>query len=199
MEGDTWLCSGREGRESLGSTPWFWCSFLPWASPTEHLLSPSRSQHFPVSPAFPLNHLWCLGTGSCFYLLLPPHPDAGKDWGQEEKGLTEDEMVGWHHWLHEREFEQTPEDGEGQGSLACCSPWGRKESDMTDWLNNNAPHRAGLLLSPQPSLPSRLTWIVFQEASVTNLNWSLLSPRHLQCKLTTQDVGCCLIVSLLCG
>ena len=50
-------------------------------------------------------------------------PDAGKDWGQEEKGTTEDEMVGCHHRLHGHEFEQTPEGGDGQGSLACCSPW----------------------------------------------------------------------------
>ena len=54
-------------------------------------------------------------------------PDAGKDWGQGEKGATEDEMVGWHHG---HEFEQTPGDSEEQGSLACCSPWGHKESDM---------------------------------------------------------------------
>ena len=58
-------------------------------------------------------------------------PDAGKDWEQEEKGVTEDEMVGWHHWLNGHEFEQTPGVGDGQGDLACCSPWGRKESDMT--------------------------------------------------------------------
>ena len=64
-------------------------------------------------------------------------PDAGKDWRKEEKGMTGDEMVGWHHWLKGREFEQTPGDGEGQGSLACCSPWGRKELDMTEWLNNS--------------------------------------------------------------
>ena len=51
-------------------------------------------------------------------------PDAWKDWGQEEKGLTEAEMVGWHHWLNGLEFEQTPGDSEGEGSLACCSPWG---------------------------------------------------------------------------
>ena len=50
-------------------------------------------------------------------------PDAGKDWRQEEKGVTEDEMVGWHHWLDGREFGQTLGDGEGQGSLMCCSPW----------------------------------------------------------------------------
>ena len=63
-------------------------------------------------------------------------PRAGKDWGQE-KGVIEDEVVGWHHRLNGREFEQTPGDGEGQGSLACCSPWGRKESDTTWRLNNN--------------------------------------------------------------
>ena len=50
--------------------------------------------------------------------------DAGKDWGQEEKGSTVDEMIGWHHWLNGHEFEQTPGDSEGQGSLMCCSPWG---------------------------------------------------------------------------
>ena len=64
-------------------------------------------------------------------------PYAGKDWRQEEKGMTEDEMVGWHYWLNEHEFEQTPGDGEGQGSLVCCSPWGSKESDMTEQLNRN--------------------------------------------------------------
>ena len=62
-------------------------------------------------------------------------PDAGKDWRQEEKGTTEDEMVGWHHWLNGYEFEQPPAVGDGQGSLACCSPWGRKESDTTERLN----------------------------------------------------------------
>ena len=58
-------------------------------------------------------------------------PDAGKDWKQEEKGMTEDEMIGWHHRLNGREFEQTPGDGEGQGNLVCCSPWGHKELDTT--------------------------------------------------------------------
>ena len=62
-------------------------------------------------------------------------PDAGKDWGQEEKGTTEDEIVGWHYWLNGHEFEQAPGDGEGQGSLVCCRPWGHKESDTTERLN----------------------------------------------------------------
>ena len=64
-------------------------------------------------------------------------PDAGKDWGQEERGTTENEMVGWHHRLNGYELEQTLRDYEGQGSLVCCSPWGCKESDTTEWLNNN--------------------------------------------------------------
>ena len=64
-------------------------------------------------------------------------PDAGKDWGQEEKGLTEDEMVGWHHQLSGHEFEQTLRDS-GQGNPVCCSRWGLKESDTTERPNNNS-------------------------------------------------------------
>ena len=63
--------------------------------------------------------------------LIEKVPDARKDWGPEEKGATEDEMVGWHHWLSEHEFEQTQEDSEGQESLDYCSSLGRKELDMT--------------------------------------------------------------------
>ena len=62
-------------------------------------------------------------------------PDAGKEWRQEEKGMTEVEMVGWHHWLDGHDFEQAPGFGDGQGSLECYCPWGHKESDMTEWLN----------------------------------------------------------------
>ena len=61
--------------------------------------------------------------------------DAGKDWRQEEKGTTEDEMIRWHHQLNGHEFEQAPGVADGQGSLASCSPWGRKELDMTEQLN----------------------------------------------------------------
>jgi len=74
----------------------------------------------------------------------PPHAkswlvgkdsDAGRDWGQEEKGTTEDEMAGWHHWLDGRESEWTPGVGDGQGGLECCDSWGHKESDTTERLN----------------------------------------------------------------
>ena len=77
-------------------------------------------------------------------VLWPPHakswligkdPDAGRDWRQEEKGMTEDEIVGWHHWLDGHESEWTPGVGDGQGGLVCCDSWGCKESDMTEQLN----------------------------------------------------------------
>ena len=77
-------------------------------------------------------------------VLWPPHvkswlngkdSDAGRDWGQEEKGTTEDEMAGWHHWLDGRESEWTPGDGDGQGGLACCDSWGR--SRLSDWTELN--------------------------------------------------------------
>ena len=67
--------------------------------------------------------------------LIGKDSDAGQDWRQEEKGMTEDEMVGWHPRLNGHEFEQAPGVGDGQGSLACCSPWGHQESDMTEWQN----------------------------------------------------------------
>ena len=69
--------------------------------------------------------------------LIENDPDLGKERRQEEKGMTVDEMVGWHHWLNGHEFEQALGDGDEQGSLVCCSAWGHKESDMTEWLNNN--------------------------------------------------------------
>ena len=67
--------------------------------------------------------------------LIGKDSDSGKDWRQKEKGMAEDEMVGWHHRLNGHEFEQAVGVGDGQGSLACCSPWGHKEPDTTEQLN----------------------------------------------------------------
>ena len=67
--------------------------------------------------------------------LIGKYSDVGKDWRQKEKGITEDEMVEWYHWLDGHEFAQAPGVGDGHGSLMCCSPQGHKESDMTEWLN----------------------------------------------------------------
>ena len=87
-------------------------------------------------------------------VLWPPHAkswligkdsDAGRDWGQEEKGMTEDEMAGWHHWLDGCEFEWTLGAGDGKGGLACYNSWGRKESDTTERLNWAEYLKTGLL------------------------------------------------------
>ena len=82
--------------------------------------------------------------------------------GDKEKGTTEDEMVGCHHWLNGHEFEQTPGDNEGQGSLECCSPWGHEKSDKTEWLNNNNIfgnyQRDHSHLSTVPQLPNGM-WV----------------------------------------
>ena len=67
--------------------------------------------------------------------LLRKDPDAGKDWRQEEKGTTEEKMLGWYQWLDGHEFEKAPGIGDGQGSLACCSPWGHKELNRLNWTD----------------------------------------------------------------
>ena len=79
-----------------------------------------------------LQYFWPLDVKSW---LIWKDPDAGKDWGQVEKGTAEDEMVGWHHWLDGHGFGWTPGVGDGQGGLACCDSWGHNESDMTERLN----------------------------------------------------------------
>ena len=78
--------------------------------------------------------------------LIGKDADARKDWRQEEKGMTEDEMVGWNHWLNRFEFKQTPGVGDGRGSLVSCR--GHKESDMTEWLNWTKSWRQGLQFRP---------------------------------------------------
>ena len=130
-------------KESWAPKNWcFWT--VMWEKTLESPLVSKEVQ--PVNPKG--NHSWIfIGRTDAeaeTLILWPPamkswltttDPDAGKDWRMEEKGMTEDEMVGWHHQLDGHESEQAPGVGDGQGSLACCSPWSRKESDMTEWLN----------------------------------------------------------------
>ena len=110
-------------------------------------------------------------------VLWPPHvkswligkdPDAGKDWGQDEKGTTEDEMAGWHHWLDGHEFEWTLGVGDGQGGLACCDSWGRKESDTTEWLNWTELKMVKFIESKSGTLVTRgwgrVKWVTNQKA-----------------------------------
>ena len=77
--------------------------------------------------------------------LIDRDSDAGKGWRQEKKGTTEEEMVGWHHWLNGNVFEQAPGGGEGQGNLVCHSPWGHKESNTTEQLNKQMSHFPSVL------------------------------------------------------
>ena len=113
----------------------------------------------PVSPKGDQHWIFTGRTDAEAPTLWPPHAksqligkdlNARKGWGQEEKGVTKDERVGWHHWLNGHEFEKTPGDREGQGSLACCSPSGHKELDMTEQLRNNFSWESGNLKGGKP-------------------------------------------------
>ena len=128
-------------KESWAPKNWrFWTVVLE-----KTLESPFNCKEIqPVSPKGNQSWIFIGRTDAEALILWPPDvknrligkdPNAGKDWRREEKGTVEDEMVGWHHRLYGHEFEQTPEVGDGQGSLVCCSPWGHKESVMTEQLN----------------------------------------------------------------
>ena len=111
---DSWESLGLQGNQTShpqGNQPWIFMGRTDAEAEIPILWPPDAKN-------------WLIGKDS----------DAGKDWRQEEKGVTEDEMVGWHHRLNRHEFQQALGDGEGQGSQACCSPWGGKELDTTDPL-----------------------------------------------------------------
>ena len=116
---------------------WCWRRLLgvPWMARRSNKsilkeISPECSLEGLVEAETPI--LWPPDTKSW---LIGKDPDAGKNWGQEEKGMTEDEMVGWHHRIDGHGFGWTPGVGDGQGGLVCCSSWGCKELDTTEWLN----------------------------------------------------------------
>ena len=150
---------------------WCWRRLLrvPWIARSNQLIKSVLNTHWKE---------WCWSWNSNTLviwweesLLISKDCDARKDWGQEEKGMTEDEMVGWHHWLNGHGFEWTPGDGEGQGSLVCCSAWGREELDTTEWLNNNIIHlnlwigmwsiTFSCMVNGSSSDLSSLSWVIF--------------------------------------
>ena len=155
-------------------------------------------------------------------VLWPPHAkswligkdsDAGRDWGQEEKGTTEDEMAGWHHWLDGRESEWTPGVGDGQGGLACCDSWGRKESGMTErlnwtelkWLYNIElkTSRRVLFLPPSDACVRSFLYLLYilmklydtkslsDQASSLTLDWILLRGQESCCRDSTTTFHFC--------
>ena len=134
---ESWIVKKAERQRIDGFELWWWWRLLrvPWtARRSNQCILKDQSWDFfgrndaeAETPVLwpPLAKSWLTGKDS----------DAGKDWGQEEKGTTEDEMAGWYHWLDGHESEWIPRVGDGQGGLACCDSWGRKESDMTELLN----------------------------------------------------------------
>ena len=125
-----------------GVTEIFWFTFL-----SSNIINPKENQPLifigrtdAEAPIF-----WPPDVKSQF---IEKDPDVGKDWRQEEKGTTEDEMVGWHHWLNGHEFEQTLGDSEGQGNLACCCPWGSQRV----WHNRTTDHHQQQLDSASKTL-----------------------------------------------
>ena len=134
---ESWTRKKAEGWRIDAVELWCWRRLLrvPWTARRSN-----QSILKEISPECSLEALMLKLKLQYFGHLMWRHgkdPDAGKNWRWEEKGTTEDEMVGWHHRLNGHEFEQALGDDEGQGSLACCSPWGHKESDTTKRLNNN--------------------------------------------------------------
>ena len=130
-ECESWTIKKVECRRSDAFELWCWRRLLrvPWTAKR------SNQSVLKISPGCTLEGLmlklklpilWPPDAKS--WLIGGKDPDAGKDWRWEEKGTAEDGMVGWHHQLNGHEFEQAPGVGDGQGSLACCSPWGHKES-----------------------------------------------------------------------
>ena len=91
--------------------------------------------------------------------LIRKDPDARKDWRKEEKGTTENKMVGWVHWLSGHEFEQAPWDCERQGSLACCSPWGCKEADTAEWLSSKRTMTLGIYHNAQDIVGTKCIFV----------------------------------------
>ena len=147
---------------------WCWRRLLrvPWTA--------RRSNQSILKEISPVNihwQDWC-GSGNSHTLAtwlknwhFRKDPDAGKDWRQEEKGMTEDEMVGWHHWLDGHEFEQAPGVGDGQGNLTCYSPWGRKETRLSKWTELNwtgqiIPLQGCYTWDQQSETVSFIRWVV---------------------------------------
>ena len=134
---ETWTIRKAE-RQRFDASELCWRRLLrvPWTARRSKPVNPKGNQSWlfigRTNAKADAPILWPTDTKSW---LIWKDPDAGKDWGQEEKGMTEDKMVGWHQWLSGHEFEQALAVSDARGSLACCSSWGHKMSDMTEQLN----------------------------------------------------------------
>jgi len=130
---ESWTVKKAECQRIDAFELWCWRRLLriPWTA---------RRSNQSILKESALGFLWKEWPPHVKSWLIGKDSDAGRDWGQEEKGTTEDEMAGWHHWLNGRESEWTPGVGDRQGGLACCDSWGRKESDTTERPNWTDSH-----------------------------------------------------------
>ena len=167
---ESWTIKKAECRRTDAFELWCWRRLLrvPWTARTS-----IQSILKEISPGCSLEGLMLklklpiLWPPDAKSWLIWKDPDAGKDWGQEKKGTTEDEMVGWHHWLNGHEFGWTPGVGDGQGGLECCDSWGRKESDTTEWLKwclmladpMVLPQQKGKYRDCTKSKPKQQSWV----------------------------------------
>ena len=134
---ESWTVKKAEYRRIDAFELWCWRRLLrvPWTARRSN-----QSILKEISPGCSLEGMTLSWNSSTFTphaksWLIGKDSDAGRDWGQEEKVATEDEIARWHQWLDGHEFEWTPRVGDGQGGLVCCNSWGCKESDTTEWLN----------------------------------------------------------------
>ena len=153
---ESWTVKKAEHRRIDAFELWYWRRLLrvPWTARRSNqsilkeisrgISSEGMMLKLKLVPRPPHMKSWLIGKDS----------DAGRGWGQEEKGMTDNEMAGWHHWLDGRESEWSPGVGDGQGGLACCNSWGRKESDTTERLNWTELFLYGV--SYTPSFPAPL-------------------------------------------
>ena len=152
---ESWTIKKAEHQRIDAFELWCWRRLLrvPWTARRSN-----QSILKEISPGCPLEGLMLklklqiLWPPDAKNWLIGKDPDAGTGWRQEEKRMAEDEMVGWYHWLDGHEFEPALGVGDGQGSLECCSPWCPKESNTSEWVNNNKMVQCRLVLISHKSL-----------------------------------------------
>ena len=135
---ESWTIKKAEHRRTDAFELWFWTrlSWVPWTTWISNQSNPKGNQPWLfIERTYAEAEAPILLPLDAMSQIIRKDPDVGKDWRQKEKGMIEDGMVGWHHWLSGHEFKQALGDGEGQGSLTCCSPWGHRVGH-TEWLNN---------------------------------------------------------------
>ena len=134
---ESWTVKKAERRRTDASELWCWRRFLrvPWTARIQPVHPKGYQSWIFIGRTDAEAETPILWPPDAKNWLIWKDPDTGNDWRQEEKGTTEDEMAGWDHWLNGHELEWAPGVCVGQGGLACGSPWGRKELDVTQWLN----------------------------------------------------------------